>query len=478
MHSARTKFGRDVLIAGLASFFRSLGSLLMLPLLTHSLSPADFGIWEQIEVGIALALPWVTLQLSGALLRFLPGLQGRAAQEIFYSAAALVAGSSILAALALWWMAPLLGGHPQLEPFLAHANLIALLVPLSALGSLNASYFRAYRLMGRHTLLTLGQSGGELVLIAWALHTGLGLAGGLRALAVARAALVLVGGAMILAHLGWSRPHFSGLGAYLRFSLPQIPNSSFYRLFDAGDRYVLSFFLGNAAVGIYSSAYATGGILTALLAPLHFVLLPAMAELWNTQRWEELRHYLARALRYSCLLGFPCLACMALFPGPILHLLTPRAFDEAARYLPLLALGFLVYGLGIPGDQLLVAAGRTRLLLLLNLGLASLNLLANLLLVPHLKIFGAVLATLAGQSVYTVVTLFLAHRLTAFRLPWKALLHYGGSALAAALLLRLADYWHALPLPAIAVGGAAIYLGLLLLSGGISREELSYLRRL
>lgn len=475
MPSSRAKFGRDVVIAGLAAVLKSTRNLLMLPLLTHSLSLAEYGIWEQIMAGIALLLPWVSLQLSGALMQFLPGQTDRTqAQESFYSVFAFATGFSVLSALLLWFCAPMLQPYPYFALFIENAGPVVVLIPLSVMVGMVVSYFRACRLMGRHSLLTLAQNFGEISLVASVLIAGEGLRAALVSLAAARGLLVLLGGTMSILHLGWRWPHFRQLRAYLTFSIPQIPPSSFYRIFDLADRYILNYFLGPAAVGLYSTAYTSGGFFITLLYPLHLVLLPALAELWNTKQLDEMGAYATHTLRYSCLLGFPCLAGICTFPLPILQVLVPQSYAGAALYLPALAAGFLFYGIAIPAEHVVLTSGRTRLLLLLNGILAGGNITCNLALVPLVGIWGAVLATLVGQAYYAITVLVLARRILHFALPWREALRYGLCALCMAFLLARLNSLVPIPILLLILVGAALYVGLLLLSKSISSAEIRY----
>ena len=86
MDAHRLKFGRDVTIAAAATATRSGRNLLLLPLLTRFLTPDDFGLYSQIAVTVALLIPWVSLQLSGAVVHFLAGINARGQiREGFYS---------------------------------------------------------------------------------------------------------------------------------------------------------------------------------------------------------------------------------------------------------------------------------------------------------------------------------------------------------------------------------------------------------
>ena len=56
MPSHKIRFGRDVLIAAVATALKSLRNLLLIRFISFNLSLADYGVWEQIAVGMALIL--------------------------------------------------------------------------------------------------------------------------------------------------------------------------------------------------------------------------------------------------------------------------------------------------------------------------------------------------------------------------------------------------------------------------------------
>ena len=283
--SHRTKFGRDVVVAGIATLTRSLRNLLLLPLLTHAISLSDFGVWEQIAVGIAILVPWVSLHLPGALLRVLAGQQDvRQVQEGFYSVLFFVFLYGAFFAAACWLAAQYLSAYPGLQPFMLYSDAILLVLPLTVLNNVALAFFRTFRLMLRHSLLILFQNFGEILLITYLLDRGGGVLGALLALAVIRGLTLAAGLAMVVARIGFRWPRFRVLGPYLRFGLPLVPQSWFYRVFDAGDRYILSYCIGSVAVGLYTAAYTAGTLFSTLISPLNLVLLPLMAELWNSQR--------------------------------------------------------------------------------------------------------------------------------------------------------------------------------------------------
>lgn len=373
-------------------------------------------------VGIGLAIPWVSLQLPGALVRFLPGVKDpRQQRDITYSIFFLALLFSILLAVIIGFGFYLALANTRWEALRSVLPIIlALIVSSTCLESVRA-YFRALRSMVRHSTISIAQYFGELLLVAYTLLATNNIAEGLLALLTIRTILSIIGAFSITRQLGFAWPHFTNARIYLKFSIPLIPSSALYRLFDAGDRYLLAHFLNHAAVGVYFVSYTAASFFTTIISPIHLVLLPALAELWNEDNKEKIGEYMADIIGYTAILSLPFMAFAILIPTELLSMLTSEAYAESAHYLPILALGFLAFSIGVPGDHLLVAAGKTHVLFLINGAMVLANLTMNILLIPRIGISGAALSTLAGHLIYALTVLVLARQIVSFAIPWRSL---------------------------------------------------------
>ncbi len=475
MTSHKINFGRDVLITAAATALKSLRNLLLIRFISVNLSLADYGIWEQIAVGIALVIPWVTLQLPSGLLRFLPGIDDKQRwRDDFYSVLLFVFTTTTIAAILAWLGSTLLPPHPQLEPFVAHAPLIALLIPITAVTNTFITLLRALRRMVLHSSLTLAQNFGEFALIGYLLVHGHDLGVALLSLSIVRAAVILAGLFVAYAEFGISWPSWTHLRTYLSYTVPLVPNSSFYHIFNAGDRYVLSYFTGHTAVGIYAASYTMGSFFTTLISPINMVLLPVMAELWNQQREGELGEYLTQSIHYSTLVSIPALACAHYLAPSLLGLLATDAADQLAPSFIILSCSFLIFGIGILGGNLLATAGRSRLLLAVDFSLAAFNLLLNLLLVPIWGIMGATISTLLSHILYAIIVLCKAHEIVAFRMPWSSIAHCALGTVLMIGVLHLLNAFVQIAFPMQIASCAVVYLLFMLASGGIEKREVVF----
>ncbi|QNQ99919.1 polysaccharide biosynthesis protein [Pseudomonas oryzihabitans] len=227
-------------------------------------------------------------------------------------------------------------------------------------------------------------------------------------------ALVALAGWAWLARRGAARPRWpaDGTRELLSFSGRSHPDVLFQQLLLRADYLLIASLLGPSAVGQY--AMATAAVELLLIVP-EAVTTPLMKRLLQQGQGIETLTPLALRLTASVML----LACLALavVGEALIHLLFGAAYLPA--YPALLAL--------LPGVFALCYASILRLDLLgkgrpgslsLLLGLATLvNLGANLLLLPHLGIVGAGLASSLAYGLATLGMLALFCRLSAT--PWQ-----------------------------------------------------------
>jgi O-antigen/teichoic acid export membrane protein len=478
MPPEREKYGRDVLVAGLATAVKSLSHLVLLPVATFGLSQPQYGVWTILIVGMSLATPVLSLQLPAALIRFLAGEDRRRhLQNGFYSVLLFLALLNGGVYLLAWLGLPLWKTWPAVARFTPYILPVLLVVALSVLLNAALAYLRAFRLMLPHSLVSILQYITETLAIYLALSYGDGIGDALWGMAAVRGLSTGLALAFIISRIGVGLPRFGPLSPYLRYSLPLVPNSTFYYLFNESDRFIIGRLISLPAVALYHAAYTTAGVIGTFFAPLHFVLFPLLAKLWHNKQKEEIATTMTESLRYGALLAFPALAGMTILARPLLAALTPEAYQESAIYIAPLAAGFALFGFAVIAGNLVATAGQTRYLLAIDASLALGNIALNLLLVPYWGIGGAVLATLAGHLVYAWAVFRRSRRIVPYAIPWRSLAHYTGAAflMAAALHLGGAAGW---PLPLGVGAGVVLYFVLLLSSGGVNRREWRYLKRL
>ena len=168
--------------------------------------------------------------------------------------------------------------------------------------------------------------------------------------------------------------------------------------------------------------YLAGSLFTTMVSPIHTVLLPTMAELWNKNQRSEIGPIIEQIIRLSALITLPTLAGTMILYQPLLGMLIKGGMLPNVDYFLLICISFVVFGFGIPLGDLLMVAGKTRHLFVLNGGLAAINLILNTLLVPTLghtrrRFFNTCLSC----YLYNFCILYITTHVKLF-IPWPALL--------------------------------------------------------
>lgn len=261
--------------------------------------------------------------------------------------------------------------------------------------------------------------------------------------------------------------------------MPTIPGNVAAWVVASSDRYVIAFFLGVAPVGVYSAAYALGNIPLMFVGVLGFVLPPTVSRLYDEGRLNEVRTHLSYSLKYFLALAIPFVFGATILAEPVLRLFTTAEIAAQGYFvLPLVALSILFFGAYVVVAHILVVAKKTKVLGLIWVIAAVVNLGLNILIVPWLGILGAAVTTLVAYSLALGIGSYYSFKEFRFNIDWRFIIK---SVLASAMMSWV--IWLMRPQgdlgTIIAVlAGATVYGLALLLLKGFKREEIFFFRGL
>ena len=468
-----TALGRGSIIVLVAQGLQSIRGIVLLPFITRLLSAGDYGLWVQAGTLTSLLAPIATLYLGNAILRFFAAESGprkvsRALSGVFLTVTGLGTFVTIAAVLASGSIASAFFEGQRPIVVLALASLLP-----ECLASVCLAYFRTFRQMVRFSFFSVARPYVELVTLIILLLTGHTLLDLIVAMAIVRWVLTGAMVFMVLRETGWSAPDFSPLPQYLRFSVPLMPTNLMLWVTNASDRFVISYYLGVAAVGYYNPGYALGGFVALLSAPVMYVLPSFVYAHYDQGRPERAVTYLANAILMVALTGLLMTAMLGGLSLPILSLLATSEFAQRGYMVtPFVALGVTAQVCTIVVSIALGCVKKTHLMAYSALAGAGLNLGLNIIFIPLYGIVAAAATTLLAMLVDLGIRLVLARRHVALAVNWWRI---DRAALAAALLaagLFALSPTGIVRLLLLVVVSPAIYLGLLLLFAVVSVSEL------
>ena len=447
---------RDAVLYGASLGWTKALSMLLLPLLTAALAPADFARLELLSSAAEIGALFAGAGLVDTAYRFASGgdEEGRrAAAEILGlgSMIALVGTVLVLAAAA-----PLAG----LMPLKTRPIEIALLGTAVALESLIAMPLAMLRMRGR----AAGYAG--TVALRATLQSGLvaalvGLGFGVTGVLAAGATTALTAAALLV----WRQARETGWvvaprhwGRLLAYGLPLVGGGLASFVLGTADRWLLAGQVPAADLGQYALAAKIAMVAALLTQPFELWWYPRRIGL--LQAPDGLARS-ARTVTAGAALTLLAAASAAVAGPLLIQLLAPVTYHPAMAYVPWLAAALALQSLGSLVNVGCYAARTGLRPLLVNAVAAAVALAFYLLLIPRYGVGGAIAATLVAQTVRLVLFLVLSQRLVRLELPGLKLVVPALACAAAAALPQLAGPGWAGPV----CGMAALLVALLAAMG-------------
>lgn len=394
-------------LVGITNIFLGLSSIILLPIITKNVTIADYGIWAQINVTIAIVPGITMLGLPFTMTRFLPSAKNKEdIQEIFYSIASFVLISSGLVCFLMYLFSE------NIASILFNNNILIVkilsLVSFSeCLNNLLNTYFRATQQIKKFSLFTFMQTFSCFFFVAILLTTGKGILGAIVGLLIGSLSLLLIMSYFVLKDIGIKIPKFTNWKELMSYGLPTISINLSRWIIDSSDRYLIAIFLGTSAVGYYTPGYSLGNIIYSFMAPISFILPATLSKHYDEKHITEVKKILNDSLKYFLTVAIPAVFGLSLLSKPILSILsTPEIALKGYLITPFTAISALFFGIISIFSQILLLEKETKVAGNIVSLCAVLNFGLNFILIPYIGIIGAALTTLLA---YTVNLLLVIH---------------------------------------------------------------------
>ena len=417
MHAREKQFLSHTAIYLLARGLPGVVAFLAIPLFSRLLAPADYGRYALVIGAVCLINALVFQWLRLALVRYVSA----------YSQDARGLKSTLMSAtLALVGALAVIGTFASLLPVGREwSGVIAACWVVTAAQAgfdLCCEYSRAVIRPWQYMTLQLIRS---------ILFIGLGVA--LVRLGWGWWGPLLGGAAGMAAGIGWA--YFRDWrdarlsidrGALIRVSRYGIPLSLTVALtvvITTSDRFLLAWFGGEDAAGLYSVSFDfTTQTLTLLMMVVHMAMFPLAVGAWEREGPEAAREQMGSNASLLLAIGVPCVVGLTvLAPGIANTFLGEHYRAAAAQIIPLVALGASLAGLkAYHFDAPFQFVHRTMDQVWIVLFAAVVNVGLNLVAIPLWGINGAAGASALTFLIAIALTIWIGRRHFALSFPWRA----------------------------------------------------------
>ena len=399
-------------IYALGNILRNGVSIIMLPIYTRFLTPADYGIIELLSMLIDFVSIILGMRMGEAIFRFYCNAATNSDRNSVISTSLLLSVllngvGMVMVLLFSEPLAQLLFGDAGL---VRYVQLFSLTLLLQAFIEIPLIYIRAQQ----RPWLFVGFSLFKLML-QLGLNIYLVVVKGMHVEGVIYSALIS-GGIMACLLFAYTlvstgiRFSYRMSAKLVRFSVPLMLASvgSFYLTF--GDRYYLRLYGDLADVGIYALGYKFGFMLTVLI-------WDPFEKMWASQRYEvhkrpDARNIFQRTFVFVSILMLSAALGISLFVKDLLYIMSDPAFHEAHAIVPIILVAYIFqawtnycyFGLLLNRKTIQITYGSAVAVAVITV--------AYLTLIPLFGVYGAAWATVIG---------FVARL---FWISWKSRLEY------------------------------------------------------
>ena len=381
-----------------------LGGIIMLPVYTRALSPAEYGLLETV-------LRFVTVCMFVAFSGLRQGYMRLAFDNSSPDWRRLLTSTTIVGvvAVALGVILPLVAvGLTIARAF----HLTDLPSTFSVILAIWLAFEAAY-LIGLVFLqigfnsraFMLAQGGRVIGLLTINFITLHFLKMGLTGALLGNLATSVVSGAIsagLLLRWAGVRVSKATLRELIAFGLPYIPSAIFVYIVGNADRLTLLHFGIIGSLGLLSLASKMGEMALSLLAsPIENVWMPyAFAVREDSDGPEKIGRLYTRYSAFSAIVA----VAISLGAPLAIRVLATNRYADAAQFVPIVAIGCVFVNLSALADLGILIAKQTRLKPFIFASVAAVDVTLQVLLVPRAEVLGAVVATaIAGIFQFTLI---------------------------------------------------------------------------
>jgi len=405
---------------GMGDIATSVVGLLLLPVFTRYLSPAEYGV-----IALLLSVEAVTKVLfrwgvDSAYLRLsydYPKWEARQrlASTIFFFLVIVNGGLLVVGLAVSPWIATQLFAIPE------HINTLRLvLINTYAIGLFFLPFqtMRFEQRSRRFASVAFSRSALTLVM-RLVLVVGIGL--GVRGVVLADLVVTAVY-AVVLGY--WYRGLIRGTGSMnmlwdaLKFGLPRLPHGIAHQATAVSDRYLLSTLATVSDVGVYAIGASIGLGMKYFTAAFQTAWSPFLFEMMDQPNARDTHRTVATYVFLTLVLLAAGLSALA---DDLVRILTPDEFHAAAIVVPWISVGVLFQGIYQLTSVGLAITKQTQYYPITTALAAATNITANLALIPAYGILGAAWANTASYGVLAAAGMMFSQRHYPMRYEWGRL---------------------------------------------------------
>jgi len=411
---------KHTVIYGLGNFISRGITFFLLPLLTNSMSPAEYGKLAIIQTFIGLAEVFFTAGMRPSILRY-SNKEAVTREAAFSGGLIWILIASIIGFAALKIFQSFFALQSGVESNLIYNYMIAILI----LDALSIPAYAFLQIAGKPLYYTLLKISNVILYFAGCVYLVVlkkeaSVDSVMTANIVASGSLLLFCLPLFFQNFRFRLPP-NVLMPMLRFGAPYIPNVLFVVVMDLMNRILIGRMLGLEAVGYFTAAMKLAMMMNLIVLAFQTAWQPFFLSHLKDPKGSELfarvfTYYLFATLSVFLMIGifYPQIASLG-FHG---FMLIGRQYHSGLSIIPIVLMAYLFCGIYSNFIVGIYAKEKTLIIPLITCVGAIVNVSANFLLIPRFGLTGAAVATLLSYLTITIILYPISQRLFQIHYEW------------------------------------------------------------
>lgn len=479
--ASKTFISKDILFYLPAKMIEGIVGLLTINIYTKLFTPEVYGEYGILNPTVTVAFLILLGWLLHGLYRYVHAYREQKQLGELYTTGLL---SYLLGALIVFIivLGNILGGNPWFSRgllFSAYYLFVAY-----GLAQIMLNQLVAQKRIKLNVVLSVGAAVGKLVLTAVLAYV---YKRDVTVILISHATIDLIVALLIIIRLRVYRyislKHYSKdtLRTMLNYGYPLIGLSLTMFVLNQSDRYIITYYHGKTAAGIYYANYAlASSIYSMLIVGIMRAVYPNLLLAWQQKDKKKAESLLSGGVRYYLLLCIPATVGLALLAKPISYLILDVDFHGYSSIIAYTSIGMLFFGLVEYCNKAWELTASTKSILYNSLISGILNIVLNLIFIPRYGFVFAAITTMISFFVYLLLSYLGARKILIWRIRPVTGLRILGSAAAFGIILWVMNQYMTfnVMMLIVAIGvSIVIYFALLILTGEL-REEMKLIKKM
>ncbi len=380
------------------------------------LTTSDYGQLDVLQTTISLLIPLITFQAIEAVFRYSVDMrENKSASSVLMNGILLCLFGMLISLL-------LFPVFARIEPFSTYLLFFYLILFFSMMNGVLKQFVRGLGKIKIFVVSDLAYTASFVTFnIIFLVYLKMGLNGYFLSMVLAHfiSTFILLVFGSVSKYLNFKSFDKSFMKTMLIYSMPLIPNGLMWWVMNVSDRYILTYFLGFDATGIYSVSYKFPSLIT-LMNSIFFMAwqLSAMQE-YGKDGYDNFYKNIFGVLSSFLLL---ITAVVLLILKPLMSVFVADAFYESWKYVPLLLVGTVFQAFSSFFGTNYTASKKTKGAFTTSVYGAIVNIVINLLLIPIWGIQAAAFSTMLAYLTMWFLRIFDTKKFVKIKIDWKNLI--------------------------------------------------------